>query len=94
MIEYSRKRNMLMECEYQYKLQDVANPNLYSEMFPYTEVPKCTFNQRVSPIDPPDEIWITDTTFRDGQQSRDAVYDGTGLYVFIRCCIGWEGRRV
>ncbi len=70
MIEYSRKRNMLMECEYQYELQNVPKPNLYGEMFPYTEIPKCTFNQRVSPLDPPDEIWITDTTFRDGQQSR------------------------
>ncbi|MDR2908736.1 MAG: 2-isopropylmalate synthase, partial [Oscillospiraceae bacterium] len=38
--------------------------------FPYSEIPKCTFNQRVNPIDPPEEIWITDTTFRDGQQSR------------------------
>ena len=70
MIEYSRKRNMLMECEYQYELQNVPKPNLYGEMYPYTEIPKCTFNQRVSPLDPPDEIWITDTTFRDGQQSR------------------------
>lgn len=60
-----------MESEYQYSLQDRVDPHLYREMFPYEEIPKCTFNQRVNPIDPPDEIWLTDTTFRDGQQSRD-----------------------
>jgi len=59
-----------MESEYRYQLQDRDTPNLYREMFPYTEIPKCTFNHRTSPLDPPEEIWITDTTFRDGQQSR------------------------
>jgi len=70
MIEFSNKRNVLMECEYHYSLQDVKEPQLYREMFPYTEVPKITFNHRLTPMNPPDEIWITDTTFRDGQQSR------------------------
>ena len=70
MIYYDKERKILMESEYKYALQDRAEPNLYRDMFPYTEIPKCTFNQRVNPIDPPDEIWITDTTFRDGQQSR------------------------
>ncbi|MEA5066393.1 MAG: 2-isopropylmalate synthase, partial [Eubacteriales bacterium] len=50
--------------------QDVENPVLYRDMFTYGEVPKCTFNQRLTPLNPPDEIFITDTTFRDGQQSR------------------------
>ena len=70
MIYYDENRKMLMESEYQYSLQDRRDPHLYREMFPYAEIPKCTFNQRVNPIDPPEEIWITDTTFRDGQQSR------------------------
>ncbi|MCL2817627.1 MAG: 2-isopropylmalate synthase [Clostridiales bacterium] len=70
MIYYDKKRNMLMESEYRYELQERETPHLYREMFPYEEIPKCTFNQRVNPIDPPDEIWLTDTTFRDGQQSR------------------------
>ncbi len=70
MIRFDPKRKMLMESEYNYQLQERDEPHLYREMFPYTEIPKCTFNQRTSPIDPPDEIWITDTTFRDGQQSR------------------------
>jgi len=71
LIYFDKNRKMLIESEYQYSLQDREDPHLYREMFPYTEIPKCTFNQRVNPIDPPDEIWMTDTTFRDGQQSRD-----------------------
>ncbi|MDR3121798.1 MAG: 2-isopropylmalate synthase [Clostridiales bacterium] len=70
MIYFDKQRKMLMESEYRYSLQDREDPHLYREMFPYTEIPKCTFNQRVNPIDPPEDIWITDTTFRDGQQSR------------------------
>ena len=70
MIYYDKKKNTLMESEYKYMLQDADEPNLYREMFPYDEIPKLTFNNRVCPIDPPEEIWITDTTFRDGQQSR------------------------
>lgn len=70
MIQFDANRKVLMESEYRYQLQDRDDPNLYRDMFPYREIPKCTFNQRVNPIDPPAEIWITDTTFRDGQQSR------------------------
>lgn len=68
MIEYNKRKNLLMEREYKYMLQNVENPVLYRDMFPYGEIPKCTFNQRLTPLNPPDEIWITDTTFRDGQQ--------------------------
>ena len=70
MIELNSKNNVLMECEYKYNLQDRETGNLYRDMFPYEEVPKCTFNFRLTPANPPEHIWITDTTFRDGQQSR------------------------
>jgi isopropylmalate/homocitrate/citramalate synthase len=39
-------------------------------MFPYTEFPKVVFDDRKVEYDIPDKIWITDTTFRDGQQAR------------------------
>lgn len=52
------------------KLSDVERPNLYRETFPYTEFPKVSFDEEVIAPDLPDEIWITDTTFRDGQQAR------------------------
>jgi citrate (Re)-synthase len=70
MIEFNKKTNTLEQTLYKYELQDVKEPNLYREIFNYDEVPKCAFNHRRVPMYPADEIWITDTTFRDGQQSR------------------------
>jgi isopropylmalate/homocitrate/citramalate synthase len=52
------------------KLVDVEKPNLYRDIFPYSEFPKVTFDSQDVPYDIPDDIWITDTTFRDGQQAR------------------------
>ena len=52
------------------KLSDVERPNLYRDIFPYTEFPKVVFDGNIIPMNIPEEIWITDTTFRDGQQSR------------------------
>ena len=82
MIYFDSKRKILMESEYRYQLQDRDKPNLYREMFPYSEIPKCTFNQRTSPLDPPEEIWITDTTFRDGQQSRSPYTPDQIVHLF------------
>ena len=62
--------NLLTFEEHLYALQDVEEPNVYRNLFPYNEIPKIVFNQRVVPMNMPEEIWITDTTFRDGQQSR------------------------
>ncbi len=69
MLEISNKTNLLEQKSYKYQLQDIENPNLYREIFPYDEVPKISFNHRRVPIGMPEEIWITDTSFRDGQQS-------------------------
>ena len=62
--------NLLEQSQYKYSLQDVADPNLYREIYPYDEIPKIAFNHRRVPLAMPEKIWITDTTFRDGQQSR------------------------
>ena len=70
MISKNPLSNLLEQHQYKYSLQDVDEPNLYRDIYPYTEVPKIAFNHRRVPLDMPDEIWITDTTFRDGQQSR------------------------
>ncbi|MDY3240915.1 MAG: hypothetical protein SOW80_12460 [Anaerovoracaceae bacterium] len=69
MLEISKKTNLLEQSIYKYSLQDVEEPNLYREMFNYEEVPKVAFNHRRVPINMPEDIWITDTSFRDGQQS-------------------------
>ena len=70
LLTYNKKKNLLELYKYQYSLQDVQEPNLYRDNFNYDEVPKVTFNYRLVPMNCPDEIWITDTTFRDGQQAR------------------------
>ena len=69
MLEYSERTHQLMQAKYQYELQDVAEPNLYREIFDYESIPKIAFNNRLVPINMPADIWMTDTTFRDGQQS-------------------------
>jgi citrate (Re)-synthase len=53
-----------------FKLKELDKPNLYKEIFPYSEVSKIVFDNVVLPMQPAKEIFITDTTFRDGQQSR------------------------
>ena len=70
MIKKNPYSNLLEQHQYKYSLQDVADPNLYRDVYPYTEIPKIAFNHRRVPYCMPEEIWITDTTFRDGQQSR------------------------
>ena len=51
-------------------LVEVSEPNLMREQFPYHNPPKVLFDGLDVPLDPPEEILITDTTFRDGQQAR------------------------
>ncbi len=69
MLEISKKTNLLEENNYAYQLQDVKEPELYRQIYNYEEVPKVPFNHRRSPMNMPENIWITDTTMRDGQQS-------------------------
>lgn len=71
MLEMSPKTNLLEQKNYRYSLQDVEEPNLYRDIYEYDTVPKVPFNHRRVPINMPEEIWITDTSFRDGQQSVD-----------------------
>ncbi len=70
MIAKNPHSNLIEQSQYKYSLQDVEEANLYRDIYPYDEIPKVAFNHRHVPLDMPDEIWITDTTFRDGQQSR------------------------
>ncbi len=62
----TKKQNVKIPFE----LKDVKEPVLYRDIFPYTSVPKITFEDRLIQINMPEDIWLTDTTFRDGQQSR------------------------
>lgn len=64
------------------KLVDAGKPNLYRETFPYTEFPKVIFDNKTVAYDIPDKIWITDTTFRDGQQARPPFTPGQVLRIY------------
>ena len=69
-VIFSKRSNLLEQSIYKYNLQNVTKPNLFREVFPFDEIPRVTFNHRHVPSFVPSEIWVTDTTFRDGQQSR------------------------
>ena len=69
MIKLNEDSHLLEQTQYKYSLQDVTEPNLFRDVYEYTEIPKIVFNQRRVPIRMPEKIWITDTTFRDGQQA-------------------------
>ena len=53
-----------------HRLQEVEEPNLMRNIFPYTEVARIDFDYKFVMPDPPEEMLLTDTTFRDGQQAR------------------------
>jgi isopropylmalate/homocitrate/citramalate synthase len=75
----------LEQTEYEYALQDVPEPHLYRLLYNYDEVPKIPFNHRHVPMAVPDRLWISDTTFRDGQQARQpyTVEQIVQLYRFM-----------
>ena len=70
MLVYNKTRRSLEPEEHKFVFQDVEEPHLFRETFSYDNIPKIPFNYRENPIEIPKKIWITDTTFRDGQQSR------------------------
>ena len=51
-------------------VQDVSEPNFYRETFAYDQLPRASYDAQSVPMDLPPNIWITDTTVRDGQQAR------------------------
>ncbi|MFQ5456542.1 MAG: histone-lysine N-methyltransferase [Nitrospirota bacterium] len=70
MLKRDDKTHLLVRSEDNYELRDVSDPNLFRELFPYSEVCKTSFNHCMLSMDTPRDFWITDTTFRDGQQAR------------------------
>ena len=69
-IFYNDTRNLLETHNFTHTLQDVEEPQLFRTMFDYDSIPKTLFNFTHVPMLCPKEIWITDTTFRDGQQAQ------------------------
>ena len=51
-------------------MRESSSPELFREMFPYTKVSRVTFDGIYVEPRPASPMFITDTTFRDGQQAR------------------------
>ena len=77
----------------QYAPQDISEPNLLRDTFPYDSVPKVVFDGVIEPLDPAPEFLITDTTFRDGQQARPpyTVQQIVDLYTLLHRLGGPQG---
>lgn len=63
--------NFLRKVKKDYLLENKTEPELYREIFPYIEVPKIVFDDHLITFDVPSQVFISDTTFRDGQQARE-----------------------
>ena len=59
------------ETEQRMETGKTVIPNLYKEIFPHSTLPRIEFEDETVPMNLPEDIWITDTTFRDGQQARE-----------------------
>ena len=81
-VEYNKRNHLLEEHNYKPSLQDVENPNLHRQVFTYGKIPKTAFNMRHVPMECPKDLYISDTTFRDGQQAMQPfeVKDIVELY--------------
>lgn len=73
MAKWSRGKKVL-EHEHtkfwKYDVVDISEPNLQRDVFPYDEICRIDFDHKFTFIDPAEDMFITDTTFRDGQQAR------------------------
>ncbi len=75
-------------------IDDSPDPRTFKEMFPFDEPPKVMFDGVDIPQEVPGNLWITDTSFRDGQQSRDpySVNQIVELYKYLSKIGGPKGK--
>jgi len=88
MARWNKDRRVLDHVHskfWRFELRDLEEPNLLKEVFPYDEICKIDFDHKIIPINPAEDIFITDTTFRDGQQARPpyTVKQIVDLYRFM-----------
>jgi isopropylmalate/homocitrate/citramalate synthase len=70
-----------------------GHPRLFRELFPYTEIPRLSFDfVQATPVMARDPL-ISDTTFRDGQQARPpyTVKQAVEIFKFLARLSGPEG---
>ncbi len=69
MLKFNDHTRTLQREEHLFELVEPDEPEYYDDTFPFGKVPTVVFNHRHVPMLPAEEAWITDTTFRDGQQA-------------------------
>jgi len=76
-----------------YPLRDVQEPNLFRDIFPYTQLPRVPFDGAAVPMARAARLRITDTTFRDGQQARPpfTVSQVVDIYTLLHRLDGGSG---
>ena len=52
-VTMNPKKNLLEIEEHMYILDDVEKPNVFRNMFPYSDIPKIPFNDRIVPHNMP-----------------------------------------
>ncbi len=84
---------MTKKTDNPFPLQNVDEPELYREMFPYTTLPRVVFEDATVAQAPAERFAISDTTFRDGQQARPpyAVEQIVDLYTLLHKLDGGSG---
>jgi len=80
--EKFKKTGLSKQISSIYEIQDVKEPNLLRDIYPYDEVPRILFDYRLVPMEPAEDMFITDTTFRDGQQARPPYTSEQILQIF------------
>ena len=65
-----------------HELENISEPNLLRDVFSYDKIPTVKFDGEMIAPSIPKDIWITDTTFRDGQQSRPPYSVGQVVEIF------------
>ena len=76
-----------------YELVNVQEPELFRDTFSYEKVPAIDLSGEIIKPAMPDDIWITDTTFRDGQQARPpyTVQEIVDIFTFMSRMSGERG---
>jgi hypothetical protein len=69
----TEKRNLLKPALPDYDIRYTEDPVLLRDTFPYDEVPRIQFDHKIVPLEPAEDMFITDTTFRDGQQTNGTL---------------------
>jgi isopropylmalate/homocitrate/citramalate synthase len=68
MLSFDDRTNTLSYQGHGYSLREPEKPQLFREQFPFSELPKLSWNHRQTPMRVPTDVWVCDSTFLTGQR--------------------------